>query len=249
MPLQKSFPPNWRPMTLKENTILLRIRLPFIAGISEESIELFMSSLITVLTDGATLEVQRGIPTRDIKINTVDKIIEFMLTFHGVPTIDALFQLMSPAAKPGESMSLFLERMTYLSAQYHHPSIESSTKRLRAMLITQPWFSSLHDTDNNWNDLLRRATRIVNGLKEAGIEISAAFIQSINSSQNPQSNPLKPTNTTLCSHCGKRGHAIEHRRQKSVWRMVSNVVGFREACSFKFRGMFNPHTTSGRAFW
>lgn len=75
-------------MTLQENTILLKVRLQFIAGFADDSIGIFMSILITVLSDEATSEIQRGIPSRDVRINTVEKIIEFILTFYGTPIID-----------------------------------------------------------------------------------------------------------------------------------------------------------------
>lgn len=154
MQLQKTFPINWRPITLNKNTALLKVRLQFIGGYAEGSNDVFLSLLITVLSDEGTLEVQRRVTTRDEQINTIDKVVEFILTFHGTPIIEAMSQLMNPAAKQGETMSTFLERLIYLTAQHKHPSTDFSTQRLRAMLITQPTYSSLI-TVNDWNTLLR----------------------------------------------------------------------------------------------
>lgn len=166
-----------------------------------------MSLLITVLSDEATLEVQRRVSTRDESIDSIDRVITLLLTFHGPSVIEAMQQLMNPTARPGELMTSFLERLSHLSSQHKHPSPEFSTRRLRSILITQPAYSSLISV-SDWPTLLKKATDITNGLKEAGIEISAGFIQPWTPTLPPQSTPQRPSNTTLCAHCGKRGHAI-----------------------------------------
>lgn len=207
--LQKTFPPNWRPITLKENTLLLKERLLFIAGYAEEDIEVFLSLMITVLSDEATMEVQRRVPTRDESVNTVDKVIDLLLSLYGPPVIDAVQQLMKPTAKPGEMMTSFLERLTLLTSQHTHPSPEYSTRGLRSLLITQPAYSSLISI-GEWGALLKRATAITAGLKEAGILVSANFIQQLSTPTPQPSATSKPSNTTLCAHCGKRGHDVSN---------------------------------------